>query len=114
MKKNKLIEMLNSIEGNPEIFLWNGYVSDYMDIDKLPVPTSLVKMTWDNYLDLYKLRYCRDSGVAYDTLTLSDEKIKALKTRFNNFEWEINPYVSEKEIESKLYKKKDVLILNSK
>lgn len=35
MKKSKLIEMLNAIEGDPDIFLWNGYVADWMDIGNL-------------------------------------------------------------------------------
>lgn len=34
MKKDKLIELLQSIEGNPDIYIWNGYVEDYMDISK--------------------------------------------------------------------------------
>lgn len=34
MKKDKLIELLQTIEGNPDIYIWNGYVEDYMDISK--------------------------------------------------------------------------------
>ena len=33
MKTNKLLKLLNSIEGNPDILLWNGFVSDWMDIE---------------------------------------------------------------------------------
>jgi hypothetical protein len=33
MKKSKLIEMLNRLEGDPEIKLWNGMVGDWMDMD---------------------------------------------------------------------------------
>ena len=32
MKKNQLIELLQSIEGNPEIMIWNGLVNDVMHI----------------------------------------------------------------------------------
>ena len=31
MKKNKLIEMLQAIPGNPEIKLYNGFVEDWQD-----------------------------------------------------------------------------------
>ncbi len=32
MKKNKLIELLQNIKGNPDIKMWNGLVEDWMDI----------------------------------------------------------------------------------
>lgn len=32
MKKSKLIKLLQEIEGDPDIILWNGMVSDWMDI----------------------------------------------------------------------------------
>lgn len=34
MRKNDLIKMLNEIEGNPEVVLWNGSVGDWMHINK--------------------------------------------------------------------------------
>ena len=33
MKKNKLIELLNKIPGNPDIVFWNGFVADWQDFD---------------------------------------------------------------------------------
>lgn len=44
MKKDKLIKLLLSIEGNPDILLWNGYAMDWMDIKGLE-EAELVKMT---------------------------------------------------------------------
>ena len=32
MKKDKLIEILQGMEGNPEVVLWNGFVNDYNHI----------------------------------------------------------------------------------
>lgn len=32
MKKDKLIELLSQIKGNPDIYLWNGFVGDYVDV----------------------------------------------------------------------------------
>lgn len=34
MKKDKLIELLSTIEGNPDIYLWNGIAEDWIDIDQ--------------------------------------------------------------------------------
>lgn len=51
MRKNKLIELLNSIPGNPDIVIWNGFVGDIQDIDSEIVERELVKHTkeqeWD-------------------------------------------------------------------
>lgn len=35
MRKNKLIEILQSMSGNPEIVMWNGYVGDFMPIGNI-------------------------------------------------------------------------------
>ena len=35
MRKNDLIKLLESFEGNPEVMLWNGFVSDFMPIQDL-------------------------------------------------------------------------------
>jgi hypothetical protein len=32
MKKNTLIKLLQSIEGNPEVKIYNGYVEDFMNV----------------------------------------------------------------------------------
>ena len=33
MKKNKLIELLQAIKGNPDVYLWNGHAEDWQNID---------------------------------------------------------------------------------
>lgn len=43
MRKNKLIELLSQIPGNPEIMLWNGFVEDYNKIDPEITEMRLVK-----------------------------------------------------------------------
>ena len=45
MRKNKLIELLNKIPGNPEVVLWNGIVEDYQPIAKEVVEHILVKQS---------------------------------------------------------------------
>lgn len=35
MKKNKLIELLQNINGNPDIVIWNGLTEDYHHINKI-------------------------------------------------------------------------------
>lgn len=45
MKKSELIKLLETIDGNPEIVLWNGYVEDYMNISNKVTKLTLVKET---------------------------------------------------------------------
>lgn len=49
MRKNDLIKQLQEIKGNPEVALRNGFVSDYMHIDK-PFESDLVKMTKEYWI----------------------------------------------------------------
>jgi len=51
MCKNDLIKLLQTIEGNTDIVLWNGFVGDYQDISKELVKGELVKISLDWYLE---------------------------------------------------------------
>ena len=65
MKKSKLIKLLQEIEGDPDIFLWNGVVGDWMDIRALEKLT-LERQTvagYSHYLNLE--RVVRDGKQPY-------------------------------------------------
>lgn len=47
MKKNTLIKLLEQIEGNPDILLYNGFVDDFMDFEVSNEPYVLVKHSVD-------------------------------------------------------------------
>ena len=42
MRKNELIQLLQQINGNPEIYIWNGLVDDFMPLKKI-YPDKLYK-----------------------------------------------------------------------
>jgi hypothetical protein len=115
MKKSQLIEMLNKIEGNPEIKLWNGMVGDWMDISPTIVPAELVKMNLKYWLESCRLEDCRDrKDWEYQMPT---EEIAELTKRHNSGKvnkWELNEYVTPKDITAKRYAVKTVYILNAK
>lgn len=114
MKKSKLIELLNTIEGDPEIKLWNGYVDDYMDIGEL-VRTDLVKMDLPYFIETIRLDDCRKVGGEPKTFQLSpSEDQYARKCYKKHHNWEFNQYVTEDDIKAKRYKRKKVVILNAK
>ena len=113
MKKSKLIEMLNQLEGDPEIKLWNGMVGDWMDIDRELVPSDLVKQTLEHWLEMCRIDDCRDRR-DWD-YQLPAEEVAALKKDYNKVNtWELNPFVTLEDVREKRYTLKNIYILNAK
>lgn len=116
MKKNKLIELLNSIDGNPEIVLWNGYASDYMHIDPVIEPLVLKKESIEFIFICLKCEYC-EINRTYD---IPESKINELKQRAEELhkkrDWEIpNQFLSKEEAKSWYgTKSRKLYILNAK
>lgn len=113
MKKDKLIEMLSKIEGNPDILLWNGYVGDYQDISTKVTETSLVKMTFESYLKLVEYEERRERNDFTYALT-EEQKTNTKKCYNENTEWEFNQWVKQEHIEKKMYKEKTVYLMQPK
>lgn len=113
MKKSKLIEMLNRLEGDPEIKLWNGMVGDWMDIDKELVPSDLVKQTLAHWLEMCRVEACKDRR-DWD-YQMPAEEVARLKKDYNKVNtWELNPYVTLEDVQEKRYSLKNIYILNAK
>ncbi len=116
MKKSKLIELLQKIEGNPEIYLWNGFVDDWMDISPDFIESELVKECVQFKLDCLKLEWCRDNNT-FDipdevVVTLNESAIR-LAAKEN---WDFpNRYVGASEF-SKWYgkSKKRIVLIDAK
>ena len=111
MRKNDLIKILQSIEGNPEIKLWSGFVRDWQDIDKEVIKLPLVKHSFDNYINRLRM-----SGFAYTKKPreLSEDDMKQAKKDYDKQAWEINPFVKIQDIREGYYKQKNVYILQAK
>ena len=111
MKKSELIKMLNLIEGNPEVKLWNGFVEDWVDISKATIPVQLTAMTRSYWLELCRLEECqRISDYNHE---LSDSKLKYLNKKYKP-KWEIDPYVTAEDIKEKRYNSKIVHVMQAK
>lgn len=113
MKKSKLIELLQKIEGDPEIYLWNGLVSDWMDISSEFTESELVKYSKDFLFDHLKLEWCKDNN----TFDVPDEVLQTLMTEAEKIRskssWDFpNRFVEEAEMERWYgkYKKRVILI----
>lgn len=103
MKKNKLIELLQSIEGNPDIVLWNGYVQDYNDINTEFEEVELVKETVDFMYENYVWAFMQEHKIL-DINEVPDSVkeacLKRAKQRHRTAQWEFpNEFVTEEERE---------------
>lgn len=112
MRKNDLIKLLQTIEGNPEIVLWNGFVQDYQDISKELVKGKLVKLTLDWYLETCRMKRCIDEKDWKYKLT--QDEINTYKNYYKDFKYGQNNYVTEEDIKAKRYRVKKVVYLDAK
>ena len=113
MRKDDLIKLLKNIQGNPEIKLWNGMVGDWMDIDKNLIPASLVKQTFEHYVEMIRLEQCIDKKDW--SVQLSEEEILELRQSYKKYiEWECNQFIDEDDIKSKRYSQKNIFYINAK
>jgi hypothetical protein len=111
MRKNKLIQLLQDIEGNPEIKLWNGMVDDWMDIDKL-LEIYLYKENLAQYLE-----NCRIESCVYNKdweYQHSPEKISELTQYHKTFQWNVSEFIDNHPEAQKHHIKKKVIFLAPK
>jgi len=111
MRKNDLIKLLQSMKGNPEVVLWNGFVGDYQHLEK-PVEGDLVKQSQEHYLEMCRLQDARDAK-NWD-LQLPESEVDELKRIYKTFKYEHNNYVTQEDIKEKRYKKKRVIYISAK
>lgn len=108
MKKNDLIKLLQSIEGNPDVLIYNGFVEDYQDLDRNYIPTKLYKYCKNFLKKMLILENLRDN---INTIGISD---KELNNIYRNHDWElVNEFCSEEDLKNR-YTSKKVVIFNTK
>lgn len=110
MKKSELIKLLTDIKGNPEITLWNGYVGDWMPIDKTLVELELVKESSEHIRrSINNERFCDGLSPISDA-----ELLKNIKN--NHSAWILpNEFVPEDEMNEWYGKsRKKILVLQPK
>lgn len=111
MKKNKLIELLQNIKGNPDIKMWNGLVEDWMDISI--VKGELVKRCEEHIRWSIEAEWKQNNKSWEIPADVQQHLDEIIKQQVREEEWEFpNPYLDE-EAEKRWYgkhKKKVVLI----
>lgn len=117
MKKSKLIELLQAIEGDPDIKLWNGFVGDWADIDSTFVEQELVKESWEHKYKYLVFEWQKDNEIFNPPPIIVDEQLRVLaKKQFKQQQWELpNPYVDAEEYKEWYGRyKKRIVIINHK
>ena len=112
MRKNDLIKLLQTIEGNPEIVLWNGFVGDYQNISPKLVEGELVKKTLKCYLEHNRMVRCLEENNWQYQLT--EEEVSYLTNVYKTFSYEQNNFVTKEDIKEKRYMKKRVIYIQPK
>lgn len=112
MKKSKLLELLAHIPDNGDVYLWNGFVGDWVDIGEV-VESTLVKMTQESMRELCRMEECvkaKDWALQH-----SEEELAEIDKAYKqNYKWEFNQYVTVEDIKSGRYKQKKIFLIDAK
>lgn len=114
MKKNKLIELLQNIKGNPDIKMWNGLVEDWMDIGI--VKSELVKRCEEHIRWSIETEWKHNNKSLEIPANVQQHLDEIIKQQVREEEWEFpNPYLDE-EAEKRWYgkRKKKVVLIDAK
>ena len=104
MKKDKLIALLQSIEGNPDVLLYNGFVDDWTDITVHEDKHTLYKPCKQHYRMMVSLQH----------QDITQESLDALVKQYSP-SWEFaNRFYDEDDIKRRYNRKKDVVFLEAK
>lgn len=103
MKKNKLIELLQNIKGNPDIVIWNGLAEDYHHINRIK-SVYLYKQSKEKKLkDIDNERFRN----GFEPITVDQVQGE------DDYEFP-NPYFDDQDISHYYNKKKKVWIIEPK
>lgn len=111
MRKNELIALLESVKGNPEIMVWNGFVKDFQPLAKTLNSAQLQKLTLKGYKERVNWQMQKEGNNPID-----DDKVNELYKANKIGEWEYFAYYppSEDDFRDGSYKSKIVYVLEPK
>jgi hypothetical protein len=117
LKKDKLIALLQQIDGNPDIYLWNGFVDDWVDIEPSLVKTEFVKHSKAHVAGLIRFQYMQQVGT-FELTEQQEVKVSAIVENSYNKHykaWDLpNRFVSDEQFKQWYDKKKVVYLMNTK
>lgn len=114
MKKNKLIQILKNMKGNPDIKVWNGYAGDWQDFDL--VEQELVKESEEFIRWWIEAEWKQENKNSIIPEDVQKELDEIITRRVKEREWDFpNHYVSEENMERWYGKnRKRIFLINAK
>lgn len=110
MRKQDLIKYLQSIKGNPEVLLWNGFVGDWHRIT--PSTMKLSKLTKEYFMESCRLERCIDTKDWEYQLT--EKELQYYAQSYARQVYEHNEFIEPEDLKRKRYKQKQVIMLQGK
>ena len=106
MRKNELIKLLEEIEGNPEVVLWNGFVQDWQHIDKDNIlHTCLYKESKEHIEKMLTFEVIRDTGRKPTEEEQNELKSIAANSFLKEYSWHLDdcydPVLTDEEKKSR-------------
>ena len=108
MKKSKLIRLLNEIEGDPDILLWNGVVGDWQNIQL--VPSNLYREKLASVIESTETRYKLDRK-DWDYQLTEQERAEVKKFYPKDYPWHSADFITE--ATEHRYSKKAVVFIDA-
>lgn len=111
MRKNELLKLLSETPGNPDIKLWNGFVSDWQDFGEL-IKVRLVKVSfnaWVRAIENERIVMRKDG-----TYRIPDTEMPELRSLHKKMQYEHNEFVEDSEIAAGTYSSKQVYVVQPK
>ena len=104
MRKNELIKILEGINGNPEVVIWNGHVDDYNNISRDVESIELVKKSRE-FLEAAINHQRSSEGLG----AISDSEMSDI---MQSQEWDLpNRYVADSDMERWYGKKRKRIVV---
>ena len=113
MKKSDILEMLDDLDDDTEVYIWNGLVGDFQDIDPNIVDVTLACRTKENYRRDCIMDYYQDTGRRVET----DEDIEVIDEMAKDFnpneEYELaNSFMTQEMLDKTYSDQKTVKVIN--
>ena len=113
MKKSKLIRLLNTVKGDPDVLVWNCQLSDYVDIEHQLTHSHLVRMTFEWYCKL--LEYDRIAEKQDPDYRIPESELPELQKAYDaETGWGVNDLINYKDVSARKYHRKYVLFMKTK
>ncbi len=104
MRKSEIMALLDNIDGDPEIMLWNGLVNDYMPIKE-------VCLLYLYMPDPKKIRAISDKQRTADNKSpLSDDEFEIVKKRWSIKGWELKTCQREIDMVCSIFRKPVIML----